>query len=154
MYKRQLFIAGEGEQREILDQLVTNLNATHVIDMPGTVEDVEDLYCNANIFCLPSLWEGFPNALSEALAHGLPCVGFVDCDGVNALIKDGGNGLLAKNNETDEGHIISLMQSLKTLMIDADLRRKMGQNAIKTMEPYHPKAVFDRWEEIIEGIIK
>jgi len=148
----KLFIAGDGEQRDELEQLIQDLNVEDIVEMPGTVEDVESLYCTSHIFCLPSLWEGFPNALSEALMHGLPCVGFEQCEGVNILIKNEENGLLARNRDKEEDSVKSLAECLKTLMRDENLRTKMGQAAAESMKPYYPEAVFDQWENIMKDV--
>ena len=149
-----LLIAGEGEQYEMLRKLVKSLSKSDTIKMPGTVTDINTLYAQSHIFCLPSLWEGFPNALSEALAHGLPAVGFADCAGINELIKDGENGFLVENKKTEENNAQSLAISLKKLMNDPNLRKNMGAKAIKSMAQYHPNQVFDIWEKVFKDTIR
>lgn len=121
--------------------------------MSGTVENIESLYTASHVFCLPSLWEGFPNALSEALMHGLPSVGFKECEGVNILIKDGENGFLAPNHDQETENVQSLAQCLKQLMQNGDLREEMGARAAHSMKPYYPDAVFDQWEVIMKDLI-
>lgn len=147
----QLFIAGEGDERKNLETLI---NGHDQIEIPGTIMDVSNLYAKAHLYCQPSLWEGFPNALSEALAHGLPSIGFQNCDGVNALIKHNESGLLASNGQTDSDNIDSLAQALKMLMNDEDKRRMMSENALETMRPYQPGPVFDRWEDILKEVLQ
>lgn len=93
---------------------------------------------------MPSRWEGFPNALAEALAHGLPAVGFSECAGVNSLIQSGKNGLLASGNNDP----MTLAKALQQLMASPDNRRDMGQEAIETVALYKPDAVFDQWERL------
>lgn len=148
-----LTIAGEGEQQAMLYNLINKLNMQDAIKLPGTVTDINKLYSQSHIFCMPSLWEGFPNALSEALAHGLPSIGFADCDGVNELIIDGENGYLAKNKPEEKDNILSLASYLEMLMLNPSLRRNIGKNAIQSMTKYHPINAFDLWEKHLKDAV-
>ena len=61
--------------------------------MLGAVDDVDKWLARASIFAFSSISEGFPNALIEAMAAGLPCVSF-DCDaGPRDIIKNKINGI-------------------------------------------------------------
>lgn len=145
-----LLIAGEGELREDLERLVEDLHKEKRIHMPGTISAIHDTYINAHLFCMPSLWEGFPNALSEALAHGLPALGFQQCEGVNTLIRDQENGLLVPFTRTDDEDTRALEQGLRALMQSPERRKAMGQKAIDTMKDYRPALVFDIWEKVLK----
>ena len=147
-----LIIAGDGEQRAVIEELVEESGLSERITLLGAVQDVNALYQSSHLFCLPSLWEGFPNALSEALAHGLPSVGFKECAGVNELIKDGVNGLLADNNEDEAREVDVLADAFKILMHDHEKRKVMGRAAVETMEAYKPETVYDLWESLFQDI--
>ena len=114
-----------------------------VIHMNGKTNHVEDVYAGADIFCLPSRGEGFPLALSEAMAAGLPAVGFADCTGVSDLIEDGVTGILVSRA------VIELEQALKTLMIHADLRQLMGEKGRIAMRQYEPDYIWNQWENLL-----
>ncbi len=150
----RLVIAGEGEQREALEKLITERNAGERIELLGAVKDVEGLYRQADIFCIPSLWEGFPNTLSEALAHGVPSVGFQKCAGVNQLIVSGENGFLAENKEKPEDEVKSLADTLARLMQDKLLRERMKEKAFQSMELYRPERVYDMWENTLKEAVR
>ncbi len=141
-----LVMAGEGEDRDKLEALVKELGIESRIQMKGAVRDVASLYCESHLFCLPSRWEGFPNALAEAMAHGLPCVGFAACAGVRDLIQEGENGLLAAGN----GDSKSLAMALRLLMADPSARAAMGEKAKLSMNQYNPLHIFDRWEKFLK----
>jgi len=141
-----LIIAGDGEELKILIKLVNYNKLNNRVTLLGPVEDVESLYLNADLFCLPSLWEGFPNSLAEALSYGLPSVGFSDSSGINELISDNHNGLLAIGNNNQE----SLIHSLRILMNDSKLRKHMSQNAIASMKQFNPNKIYDQWEELFD----
>ena len=149
-----LCIAGEGDEHGKLKELVARTGIGDRVRLPGNVENVEALYGRSHLFCQPSLWEGFPNALSEALAHGLPAVGFARCSGVNELIVHDENGLLAENGKTEEENIQSLQRSLRALMESPESRKSMGKRAVESMEPYRPERCFDAWEKVLGEVVR
>jgi glycosyltransferase involved in cell wall biosynthesis len=143
-----LMILGEGEDRIPLECLRRTHGLQDRVLLPGVTKSVEECYVSSHLFCLPSRWEGFPNALAEALAHGLPAVGFSGCAGVRDLITSGHSGLLAPGN----GAIDSLTDALGELMSNAELRRSMGAAAIQSMQRFHPNKVFSRWQELLSEV--
>ncbi|CFX36718.1 Glycosyl transferase, group 1 [Candidatus Filomicrobium marinum] len=142
--KWDLVILGDGELREKLEDKIAALSLSDRILLPGTVPDPNPHYANAHLFCLASRWEGFPNALAEAQAHGLPAIGFADCAGTNELIDTKKNGLLAQGN----GDCASLASALATLMRDPSLRSRMGSSARDLTETFAPDGIMDRWESL------
>ena len=120
------------------------------VSMPGSVINVAAEYAAAHLFCLPSRWEGFPNALSEALAHGLPAIGFEGCAGIQDLINPGHNGALASGN----GDRVALATALAPLMADAQLRVEMSWAATASVACYRPEKIFDLWEETLSACAK
>lgn len=139
-----LVIVGDGELRTKLEGLAAAAGLSHRIALPGAVTEPGHYYARANLFFLPSRWEGFPNALAEAQAHGLPAVGFSDCAGVNELIVDGQNGLLAEGN----GDSSTLANAFAALMRDGDLRLQFGAMGRRSIMNYTPDQIMDRWENI------
>ncbi len=142
-----LVILGEGEERNKLEKLVANKNLSARIKMPGKTSETSKAYTAANLFCLPSLWEGFPNALAEAAAHGLPLIGFSECCGVNELIRENQTGSLAKGNSNSN----SLSKALSNLMSDPQKRSVLGEKARNAMTSYTPDHVMDNWEELFKN---
>jgi glycosyltransferase involved in cell wall biosynthesis len=141
-----LKIVGEGEDRPELESLVNRLELAERISMDGAVTDVSAEYRSSNLFCLPSRWEGFPNTLAEAMAHGLPVVAFAGCAGMSDLVRSGHNGLLAAGN----GDAGSLAEALSATMQDASLRGRLGREARGIVAMYEPTRVYDRWERLFQ----
>jgi glycosyltransferase involved in cell wall biosynthesis len=143
-----LVIVGEGEDRDKLEAMVaTSTRLAGRAFLPGVSKDVASHYAAAHLFCLPSRWEGFPNALAEAQAHGLPAVGFAGCSGVADLIEDQTTGWLA----TGVGNPISLAHSLAEAMDAHERRASMGVVATRSMLRYTPTKCFDRWEAVLRN---
>lgn len=141
----QLTFVGTGEDEQLLKRLVVERGLTGRVEFTGALTDVECLYLASHLFCLPSRWEGFPNAMAEAMAHGLPVVGFRDCAGVAQLIEDRQTGYLAQGN----GSVDSLASVLAALMGDDSARRQLGMAAAAAMADYAPNIVFTRWEAFL-----
>lgn len=140
-----LTFVGDGEQRAALQQLIAEKGLANRISMPGPSHSVSDWYAASHIFCLSSRWEGFPNAIAEAMAHGLPCVGFAGCGGVRDLITNGENGLLAEGN----GDAQTLAKSLETMMASVEMRSRLGMRAVQSLNQYAPDEIFSLWEQTL-----
>lgn len=143
-----LAIVGNGEILAELEAMVADIGLQDRAHLPGVVTDVSQWYATSHLFCLPSRWEGFPNALAEALAHGLPVVGYAGCAGVRDLIVDGKNGLLADGN----GNASNLEGALATLMGNAEMRAIMGTASVAGVKQYHPESVFPLWETMLAEV--
>jgi glycosyltransferase involved in cell wall biosynthesis len=137
-----LLIVGEGEDRPKLEQAIRAHGLQARIRLPGASASMTDHFKDAQLFCLPSRWEGFPNALAEAMAHGLPAAGFAGCAGVNELIEHGVTGMLAAGPLTGA----SLESSLAALMQDDAARKRMGDAGRSIADNFAPSTIFDKWE--------
>lgn len=146
----KLKIVGDGEDKAELTRVAFELGVGEQVEFVGTVKNVVSLYSTSHLFVLSSRWEGFPNALAEALSCGLPCIGFSECAGVNRLIIDGKNGILALGN----GDVESLAKALDTLMDDHVSRKSMGEQAVYTMQKYSPDKVYELWEKTFHQVAR
>ncbi len=144
----RLVIAGEGEDREKLENYIKEHDLAQAANLPGAIGNMDELYCNSHLFCLPSRWEGFPNAIAEAMARNLPVVGFAGCAGTSDLIEHNRTGLLAPGN----GDPQSLARTLRTAMENEDLRVRLGTNARNEIKKYEPEKIFDNWETLFEKV--
>lgn len=128
-------------------QLINKYKINDKVKFAGSTNNVFEKLNEASIYVCPSANEGFGLALTEALATGLPAIGYKSCPAVNELIIDGYNGFLC-----DDG-INDLADKLKILMSDAELRKKMGQNAHESMKKFAPEKVWDQWNRLIKEIL-
>ena len=96
-------ICGEGEERSNLESLTTKLNLNQNIKFLGNVtrDELPGILEKSHIFLLPSLNEGSPVCISEALAMGNIVVS-TDVGDVSEIVKDGVNGYIVKNFEVEE----------------------------------------------------
>ncbi len=144
----RLVILGEGPQRPALEKLVLNLGIRDAVSLPGIVDEPAELLSRAGIFVLPSRYEGFPNALLEAMACGCAVIA-ADCpSGPAEIIHDGMNGLLVPKED-----IASLSDALLKLMHDSGLRERMGTQALRVKKAFSQESVMARWNALIENIL-
>lgn len=139
-----LIIIGDGEISQELAAHVRELGLAARIFLRGKQRDVSAMLVSSQLYCITSKWEGFPNALAEAMAHGLPSIGLRSCAGVRDLIIDGVSGCLVDPHE--------LSRALDMLMNDDQCRAQMGRAAVEAMTRYAPIAVFDRWENLFSEV--
>lgn len=120
--KAKLVIIGKGKLKTQLRQTATQLKLE--VDFIDSIKNV-DLpfeYNKADIFVLPSFFEGNPKVLLEAMACGLAVIGSDVC-GINNLIRHGDNGLLCDTS------VFGIRAAIASLLSDVQLREKLGRNA-------------------------
>ena len=137
-------IAGEGELRSDLEAAVAAAGLADRVALPGIDRDVAGLQRAADVFCLPSLYEGLPLALMEAMAAGLPVCAY-DIDGTRELVADGVEGLLAPPRDAR-----TFGENLVRLAGSPDLRMRLGRAARERILAHHDfRQVVDKLEEVL-----
>lgn len=96
----KLTIYGDGPERGVLQRLISDKDLHSRITMPGFKFDVTQHIAAADVFALPSRWEGLPNVALEALAVGTPVVAMADA-GVEELAHDAGEAIVIAKTEAD-----------------------------------------------------
>lgn len=143
----RLIIAGEGPERRTLEALTEELGLTHTVALPGLVRDNYGLLGRTGIFVLASRFEGFPNALAEAMACGRAVVA-TDClTGPRELTLDGTAGLLVPVDD-----VAALSAALVRLGGDAEMRRRLGQAAVAAMTAHGLPEVLRKWQDLFRKV--
>ena len=114
-------VAGEGPARGALEEAVRAAGIAERFRLLGWRADVADLYSAADVFVLPSLWEGMPNALLEAATFALPMVA-TDVEGTREIVEDGRAGLIVP-----PGDAAALEGAIERVLADRGLAQKIGQ---------------------------
>lgn len=141
-----LYVFGN-EDRTMYQEIVNKYKMNSTVHLlPATVNIVEE-FSISSIYVMSSRFEGFPLVLVEAMSCGLPCVSF-DCPyGPREIISDGEDGFLVKN-----GDIKELSTQIQLLMSNADLRKSMGEKAIRNIARYNPKCIMEQWDILFKNI--
>ena len=125
----ELVIVGDGPHASALQEAAREHGVR--ADFLGRVphNELPAILNSCEIFALPSLYEGHPKALLEAMACGLSVVG-ADVPGVREVLRHGQTGWLC---DTDAA---SIAEALNRLLTDADLRQHLGRNAREEIVRY------------------
>jgi glycosyltransferase involved in cell wall biosynthesis len=137
-------IIGDGPDREQLEDLAAA--SAHRIVVTGwlTKSEMDLRLVSADIYCQPSLYEGFGLALLEAMQTGLPVVA-TDAGGPRDFVQEGVNGYLTVPQD-----VSMLADRLRQLVEDPPRRREMGGAARATAEAYSAKVMSDGYRQVYE----
>jgi glycosyltransferase involved in cell wall biosynthesis len=138
-----LLIFGDGKLRSDLENLAANLNLSKHLDFLGYVKDVNNYYNLFDIVLFTSDWEGMPLTTWEAMAHRVPVLA-PDVGGFKEILEENNCGLIYNPDNLKEAEM-----KLQTLIDDASLRKRLGENGIKAIEEkYHMNNFIRRIENI------
>lgn len=139
---------GEGSNKNAYLQKVKSLNLLENISFIGNVKNIETYYNSAKIFVFTSNYEGFPNALTEALYFGVPSISTNCPSGPSELIEHGHNGFLIPMGDTK-----ALEIAIKKLVEDHDLRAKISDQAMISTKKYEVQTIARQWEQLITKLL-
>lgn len=142
-----LTIYGEGIARSDLENLIKSLNMQHKIFLPGITQNIQEVLVTSDLFVFPSHYEGFPNALAEAMAIGLPVIAS-DCSGNIDIIEDRMNGRLFPVKNID-----ALSTIMRELIDNFAQRKQLSLNARKITDTYNEDKIYAKWQEIINDLL-
>jgi len=140
----KLLIVGEGDERESLEKLIISLNAKNKVFLIGKRDNIKDYYKQASLFVLSSNYEGFPNALAEALSFGVPSIATECPTGPKEMINNFENGIL-----TPVGNAFFMKYAIDRLYFDETLKRKFRLNGRKSVENLKVEKIARRWLELV-----
>lgn len=122
----KLVIFGSGSQKRDLEDFAKKLKAD--VEFKGNIpnQDLPGEINKSKLFILPSLYEGCPKVLLEAMACGLPVIG-TRVDGIKEIIRDNENGYLVETSAD------SIRKAIKEVLDNQNLQEKISQNARKTI---------------------
>jgi len=146
----RLHIYGVGPERARLQEKIEKAELNGRIVLKGHTKAIGEVYASASVLAHPAEYEGFPLAVSEALASGLPVVGFGDCTGLNSLVKDGDSGILVDGRDDREA---AFANALRSILLDADQRKRMSMIAPSTVAAYRPDRIIALMEKELETCI-
>jgi L-malate glycosyltransferase len=126
----------------------TGINEILTVVDPIPHDRMNEWFNTLDVFVLPSLTEGCPNVLMEAMAAGVPCI--ATTTGANTvLIENGVSGLLIPWGDT-----AALSQALRRLLDGPVLAREMGSAGRSRMEAFSPEREKAAWENLYRGLIE
>jgi glycosyltransferase involved in cell wall biosynthesis len=127
--RSRLVIIGDGRLRNELITLADQLEISDRVSFLGARADICEFLSAIDVFIMPSLWEGQPIALLEALAIGKPCIASA-VDGIPEIIVDGANGYLVSPKDVE-----GLASAMDLAIENPDLHWKFPIHKVSRLDP-------------------
>jgi glycosyltransferase involved in cell wall biosynthesis len=141
-----IHIHGDGPEQKALDALIRDSGLAGRVIIGTTTTEVGNCLREADLFVLPSRVEGFPNALAEAMAWGLPVISFDCASGPADLIRHDLDGLLVP-----PGDVPALALAMARLMSDPAERARLAARAPEVLTRFSRTKVLELWEAAIQS---
>jgi len=135
-------IAGAGPSEEQLLALADQLGISRQLHLLGFRKDVAELYKAADVFCFPSIREGLPVSVIEAMAAGLPVISAIN-RGTVELVQENRNGFLCNCSD-----ISGFAKKISILQNDPVLRKNMAQASMQKAEEYRVERIVSLMEQL------
>lgn len=144
-----LWIVGIGPRQGDLEEAARQCGVLERTSFLPPVHRVEQYLSEADVFVLPSRFEGYPRVLAEAMMAGLPCIAS-DCPGGSTeMIQHSENGLIFSNESISE-----LTDAMVLLAQNPDIRRKLAANAPGVYDQCSAEHAGAKWVGLIEEIVE
>lgn len=148
----KLKIAGTGDGDVGLNHLKTIARDNNILDkieFLGFIQNIAEVMHKSSIFVLSSRFEGLPMVLLEAMSQGMACISFNCKTGPSDIIEHNNNGLLIEDQN------MKMMQDgLKSLINDPELRSRLSENGMKSLNKFSISHVTMLYENLIRKIVK
>lgn len=143
-----LQIWGEGPEENHLRELVDKMGLMNHVFLMGSTHNVQEQMAKASLFVLTSRTEGFSLVAIEAMSVGIPAVVYNCPGGIRYVVKDGETGFLVPMDDED-----AFVEKVCTLIENENLRRTMGQAALKEVEQYRIEKITQRWMDLFQELL-
>ncbi len=144
----ELHIVGDGELRSELEQMVMDQRLSKHVKFLGLRNNVHSLMKHWDIFVLPSLWEGFPTVIMEAMIAGVPVIA-TDIPGTNELVIDNQTGILVP-----PGDVQTLTNAIIKLFHRPDLQRDLAKNASIRVNNFSMETIAQDYYQLFKNNLK
>jgi glycosyltransferase involved in cell wall biosynthesis len=141
-------VLGQGPLKDQLEAQAESLGLKNRVSFVGAVSDPFPILHAADLFVFSSRFEGFGNALTEAMACGLPVISY-DCPaGPADIIRDGVDGILVPRED-----VAGLARAMDRLMSDAVERERLALRAPEVLMRFSLESVLAMWENLFQDVL-
>lgn len=139
----KLTIVGDGPLRERMFSLIDELKIKDKVDFKGwlKLEEIPEIYRGSDVFLLPSVMEGMPSVVLQAMASGLPVIGS-KVEGFSEVLEDSVNGFCIQY-----GDYKAIANAIAKLSNSSELRKQMSKNSLEKVKKFS-------WENIAKSYLK
>lgn len=135
----ELHLFGDGEEKDNILQIISDCKYESVYVHPFS-NQIFDEIADSSILLLPSMYEGFPTTLIEAMMCGVPCVAFNCHYGPSDIIRDGEDGYVVELKKYDQ-----FIERIDNLICNDEIRQEMGRKARVNIQRYNIDSIMAQW---------
>jgi glycosyltransferase involved in cell wall biosynthesis len=144
----KVVIVGEGPDRHAIENMIQRLGLNSNVILAGQHSDMPSIYAALDIFVLPSLNEGLPMTILEAMAASRPVIA-TRVGAIPRVVKDGETGLLV-----DPGDVNGLRNALAQLLSDSDFCSRLGSAGHEWVSrSYTSEAMALKYRQMYEEVL-
>ena len=143
--KKELELISPGTLYSKLLKLVSPFTSNFsmgILELLGNIKDTQDFLQNSTIFCFPSLWEGYPNALVEAISAGLPIILTNRLSKLNDFVETKYNGIIVSDKD--------YLRIIISMLSDRDKLNLMSKRSYEKYQKLYKKSSIKNWIKIIK----
>ena len=140
----ELWLIGDGPKKEEIEEYAKENGLSHSVKFLGLQSNVYGFLHEADVFTLPSIYEGIPMTLIEAMGTGLPIVA-TEVGGIPDMITDNESGILTRIDAKE------IADAFLRLSNDEELRKKLGQNALYRSQAFSSVEMAKKYIDIYKG---
>lgn len=143
----KLYLLGDGEDREILENKVKELHLEENVIMPGFVsaEEVAKYLAKSDVFVMTSIKECFPMVILEAYDAGLPVVAFDVLTGPRELVVDNMTGYLIENRSPEQ-----MAEKILDILNNKEKLKEMSANSLVEAKKYKIDVIIEKWYDLFK----
>jgi glycosyltransferase involved in cell wall biosynthesis len=142
-----LSIIGDGSERPALEKLIVSLNMTGRVSLAGVTKDIVSAYRQCDAFIHSARYEGYPNAIVEALTSGKPVIAVDSPGATRELLGDGAYGVLVPEDDGD-----ALSSALRSTLGDPQRLADMTRNAAHATASNDVSKIAPIWLDLFASI--
>lgn len=144
-----LIILGEGQERQALEQQIKILNLEGSVHLSGKKSQPFSILRHSGLFVMPSRFEGFPNALCEAMTYGLPVIASDDATQSLSVIRHNENSLVFESE-----NINALAAAMTDILKSPEKAQMLGDNARDIVSELSIEKVCAQWDIMINQCLE
>ncbi|MDX2505572.1 MAG: glycosyltransferase family 4 protein [Gammaproteobacteria bacterium] len=143
-----LLIIGDGSEQTSIEQQINSLDLSDQVTLLGRRSDINNIHAATDIYALPSLKEGLPMSLLEAMASGV-CSVATNVGDISKCIDNNVTGVIVKPRDAD-----ALMCAIHTLCLDASIRDRIGRAAATLIqEKFSTETMAGKYNELYNQML-
>jgi glycosyltransferase involved in cell wall biosynthesis len=143
----QVLIAGDGDQRDVIESLISKYELNEIFCLLGVRSDIPDLLSKSDIFVMSSSYEGLPISLLEAIGAGLPVL-VTDVGGNGEVLQMTGAGMISSPSD-----VTGFSRALERLLSDESLRGQYSSAGLMAIERFSISSVAHDYMHVYHAVV-